>query len=85
MKTFTFKVTDPQGLHARPAGVLVKATAEFESKITIVKNGREADAKRLLNLMSLGIKSGEEITVNVEGADEENAATSLQDFFQKNL
>ena len=85
MKTFNFKVTDPQGLHARPAGVLVKAAAAYESSITIEKGEKKADAKRLLNLMGLGIKCGEEITVTIEGNDEEVAAQGLETFFRENL
>ncbi|MCI5727064.1 MAG: HPr family phosphocarrier protein [Clostridium sp.] len=85
MKSFKFTVKDPQGLHARPAGVLVKAAKEFNSKITVVKDEKEADAKRVLNLMALGIKCGTEITVNVEGEDEEKAAETLEKFFNENL
>lgn len=85
MKTFTYTITDPQGIHARPAGVLVKKAAGYGSQIIIDKDGKTADAKRMLNLMGLGIKSGETITVSIEGDDEVTAATELETFFKENL
>lgn len=85
MKSFNYTITDPVGIHARPAGVLVKAASTFESKVTITKDGKSADAKRLLNLMGLGVKCQDEVTVTVEGADEEEAAASLEAFFKENL
>ena len=85
MKSFVFTVTDPEGLHARPAGMLVKKAKEFSDSITIESNGKKADARKMFGLMGLGIKGGSSITVNVEGADEETAAASLETFFKENL
>ena len=62
MKEFKYTITDPQGIHARPAGLFVKAAAAFPCKVTISKDGKEADAKRILGVMSLGVKQGMEIT-----------------------
>ena len=73
MKEFKYVVTDPEGLHARPAGILVKKAAEFQSKIMIDKAGKAADAKRILGVMGLGVKKGEEVTITAEGEDEETA------------
>ena len=56
MKEFKYVVTDPEGLHARPAGILVKKAAEFQSKIMIDKAGKAADAKRILGVMGLGVE-----------------------------
>ena len=58
---------------------------KFNSKITVVKDEKEEKKKRVLNLMALGIKCGTEITVNVEGEDEEKAAETLEKFFNENL
>lgn len=66
MKEFKYVVTDPEGLHARPAGILVKKAAEFQSKIMIDKAGKAADAKRILGVMGLGVKKGEEVTITAE-------------------
>lgn len=85
MKEFQYVIQDPVGLHARPAGLLVKQAAGFQSKITIESGGKSADARKLIMLMSLGIKQGMEVTCKIEGDDEEAAAEALQKFFQENL
>lgn len=85
MKSFNYIIKDAQGIHARPAGVLVKEAGRFKSDITIEKDGKKADAKRIFAVMGLGVKSGETITVNIEGEDEDKAASSLQGFLQNNL
>ena len=85
MKTFHHTVTDSVGLHARPAGMLVKEVKKYESNVTIVKDGKTCDASKLMMLMSLGVKCGDEITVEVTGADEETASAELEAFFQANL
>ena len=85
MKEFKYVVTDPEGLHARPAGILVKKAVEFQSKIMIDKAGKAEDAKRILGVMGLGVKKGEEVTITAEGEDEETAIVALEAFFKENL
>ncbi len=85
MKEFQYVIQDPVGLHARPAGLLVKQAAGFQSKVTIESGGKSADARKLIMLMSLGIKQGMEVTCKVEGEDEDAAVEALQKFFQENL
>ena len=85
MKTFTYAITDAAGIHARPAGLLVKEAKKFESKITVAKGARKADLKKLFAVMGLGVKQGETITVDVEGADEEACALALEKSFKENL
>ncbi|MDD3219806.1 MAG: HPr family phosphocarrier protein [Lachnospiraceae bacterium] len=85
MKEFNYKITDELGVHARPAGLFAKEAAAFPCKITIVKDGKEADAKRIFGIMSLGIKAGQEITLRVEGEKEEEAIAQLSRFLQENL
>lgn len=85
MTTFTYTITDPIGLHARPTGMLVKEVKRCQSKITIEKEGKTCDAGKLMMLMGLGVKNGDTITVSVEGEDEEVAAKELERFFQANL
>ncbi len=85
MKSFQYTVTDPVGIHARPAGDLVKAVSQFASTVTIDKEGKTADAKRLMAVMALGVKQGMTITVTVEGDDEDAAASSIEQFFKDNL
>ena len=85
MKEFKYIITDPLGMHARPAGMLVKAAAPYACKVTVTAPTGTADAKRLMALMRLAVKQGMELTVTIEGADEEQAATQLQAFFRANL
>ena len=85
MKEFKYIITDPLGMHARPAGMLVKAAAPYASKVTVTAPTGTADAKRLMALMRLAVKQGMELTVTIEGTDEEQAATQLQAFFRANL
>jgi len=85
MKEFKHVIGDPLGMHARPAGMLVKAAAGYSSRIMVAAPTGSADAKRLLALMRLAAKQGAELTVTVEGADEEKAARELQAFLAENL
>lgn len=85
MKTFNYVIKDEIGIHARPAGLLAKEVKAFESKVTISKNGKSAEAKKLMMLMGLGVKCGDEVTVTVEGADEEAAFEAVKKFFETNL
>ena len=85
MKEFTHVIADPLGLHARPAGMLVKACAGYASAVTITAPTGKADAKRLMALMRLAAKQGMELTVSVDGADEEKAAAELKAFLEANL
>ena len=85
MKEFKHVIADPLGMHARPAGMLVKAVAPYASKITITAPTGTADARRLMGIMRLAAKQGMELTVTVDGADEETAAAELQAFLVANL
>ena len=85
MKQFTYTITDPVGIHARPAGLLVKAAKGFQSTITVEKGGKTAAATKLMALMGMGIKQGDAVTVTVEGDDEDAAAAAMEKFFQENL
>lgn len=85
MKTFNYIITDEVGIHARPAGMLVKEAKKYASTVSIVKGEKKADAKKLMVLMGLDVKCGEEVTVEVDGADEEEAAAALETFFKENL
>ena len=78
MKEIKYVITDPLGMHARPAGMLVKAVAPYSSKITVIAPTGTADARRLVALMRLAAKQGMELTVTIEGDDEEKAAVELQ-------
>lgn len=86
MKSFEFVVNDPVGIHARPAGQLVKEVKNLiGSKVTITKGEKSADALRLMAVMQLGVKKGDTVTVSVEGGNEEAAAAALEQFFKDNF
>lgn len=85
MKTFTYTIKDDLGIHARPAGLLVKTAKNFNSEITIAKDGTSVNAVKLMALMGLGVKCGDTITVTVSGVDEESAASAMEEFFKSNL
>ena len=86
MKSFEYVITDPVGIHARPAGILVKEIKKFAgSTVTIAKGEKSVNALKLMALMGMGIKQGDTVTVSVEGGDEEAVAAAIQDFFKNNL
>ena len=85
MLNFEYVITDEVGLHARPAGMLVKEVAKYQSGAKIILGEKEADASKLFALMQLGIKHGDEVEVLVSGADEVNAVEALKQFFAENL
>ncbi len=85
MQQFTYTVTDPIGLHARPAGMLVKAAGELDSEITLHLGEKSASARKLLALMMLGVRQGDTITVVIQGGDEAAGRMAMERFFQENL
>lgn len=85
MKVFKCVIKDKLGIHARPAGMLVKEACEFKSTIKIKKGEKEVDAKRLFGVMSLGVKCGEEIEILADGVDETEAIEKLENFLKQNL
>lgn len=85
MKEFNYTIKDEQGIHARPAGLLVKEAAAFPCSVTIIKDGKEVDAKRIFGIMGLGVKCGQEITLKTDGEKEEEAIDSLSKFLRENL
>ena len=85
MKVFKYIIKDEIGIHARPAGLLVKEAKKYNSKISIIKDGRSAEATKLMALMGLGVKCGQTVRVEISGDDEENACEAMKYFFENNL
>lgn len=85
MKSFNYTITDPVGIHARPAGLLVKEAKKYNSKIVVNIDGKSAEATKLMAIMSLGVKHGQTVEVTVEGDDEETAYEDIKTFFEQNL
>ena len=85
MKSFECIITDQAGIHARPAGALVNEAKQYKSTIKVQLNGKDAEATKLVALMSLGVKQGDRICVTADGDDEENAIEAMKKFFAKNF
>ncbi len=85
MKEFKYVITDPEGIHARPAGELVKAAKAFTCSIKLAKDGKEGDCKKIFGIMGLGVKQGNEVVLTFEGDDEDAACEAVSKFMQENL
>ena len=85
MKEIKYVITDPLGMHARPAGMLNKEARKYKSAITIHAGAKNANVLRLMAVMQLGVKCGDTIKVTIEGEDEETVAPIVEEFFKANL
>lgn len=85
MRSFTYVIQDKEGIHARPAGLVVAEAKKYASTVTIENKGKTADLKRIIGVMALCVKHGEEVLVKVDGADEEAAAAAIEKVFKDNL
>lgn len=85
MKEIKYVITDKEGIHARPAGMLVKEASLYSSAITIKSGEKAGDLKRIFAVMSLGVKKGDEVVITIEGNDETEAATAIENFLKNNL
>ena len=85
MQQFDYTISDPMGLHARPAGQLVRQAAAFKSRATIRRGDREADCTRLLRVMALCAAAGETVTFTVDGEDEQAACEAMRAFCAESL
>jgi len=81
MRQFEVTVNDPVGIHARPAGLLVKEAAKYESSITIEHNNKTADCKKIFAVMGLCAKHKDKLIIRISGIDEEKAEENLKNFF----
>lgn len=85
MTRFTVEITVSGGLHARPASVLVHLLNQHQSFVKMIYNGKEANGKSILSVMALGVKSGDEITFEVNGEDEQEVATGIQQLIERDF
>ena len=85
MKSIKYTIKDELGIHARPAGLLVKEAKRFQSRIVLEGNGKSAEATKLMAITSMGIKKGHEITVTAEGPDEDAAIGAVEEFLKNHL
>lgn len=85
MKETNFTIINSLGIHARPAAEIAKLASQFESSITLFGNGKKANAKSLLMIMSLGIQNGQELKVSTDGSDEDQAMEALSELISNNF
>ena len=85
MKQFQYCLTDPAGMHVRPAGELVKTAKQFESMIQLKYGEKISDCRKIFSLMGMGLKQGQQVTVTAEGADEDEAIAAVKRFMEQNL
>lgn len=82
MKTVSYVIQDTLGLHARPAGQLAKESGRYKSKVTLQARGESVSCNRLIALMGLQIKQGDQIQLVIEGEDENQASQELLKFLE---
>ena len=85
MNSFEYTVRDENGLHARPAGLLVKQAQTLSSEMTIECRGKRASLKKLLAVMGLGVKCGDVVKVSAEGTNAEVDLLKIKNFLEQNF
>jgi phosphocarrier protein HPr len=83
MLTQTYTVLNPSGFHARPTKAFVQAASTFPCKINVMKGGKKVNGKSSLSMLTLGIQQNEEVTLEVDGEQEEQALKALGDLLSK--
>ena len=78
-------ITNPSGLHARPAAQFVKLANTFQAAIQVVARGKSVNAKSMLEMMSAGAARGDRILIKAEGPDETQAVQALTDLLAHGL
>ncbi|MDR2662973.1 MAG: HPr family phosphocarrier protein [Treponema sp.] len=85
MITFSYVITDELGIHARPAGILIREAQKYRSAVTFSHGEKKAESNKVFAIMKLGIKQGNTLGVTVEGSDEREAADAIKQVLEKNL
>ena len=85
MKSFDYVIKDSIGIHARPAGLLVKEAKRFEAVCTLAAGDKSASLKKLIAVIGLGVKHGSRITVTAQGPDEDAAIQALEALMKEYL
>lgn len=85
MTSFEYTITDPQGIHARPAGQLVAEVKKFACNISIEKDGKANSCKKLLAIMSMAIKAGDTVKMTFDGENEAEACAAIKKFMEETL
>lgn len=78
-------VESEDGIHARPAGLIVKEASKFKSVIIFVKDAKEYNAKSIISVMTMAAEKGAEILIRTNGTDEEDALTAMVNLIREGL
>jgi phosphocarrier protein len=85
MVTFEYAINDDLGIHARPAGIIVRQAKNSKSQILLSKGDKQVNASNILGIMGLGVKKGDTVRISAEGPDENEAAQNMLKLFKENL
>ena len=83
--SFVYTIKDPVGLHARPAGALVKLVKKYKSTVTVSADGKSVSAGNIMSVMSLGVVKGTQVKIEASGEDSDEALVALREFFRAEL
>ncbi|MBP2655510.1 MAG: hypothetical protein H6Q73_3079 [Firmicutes bacterium] len=75
-------IKNPTGLHARPAALLVQKASSFRCNVSLVKQGKKANAKSIMNVMALGVGQNDEVLVVTEGEQEAEALQAIVELLE---
>jgi phosphotransferase system HPr (HPr) family protein len=78
-------ITNPQGLHARPAEMIARTANNFESKVELLCNGLTVDAKSILHILTMAAVQGTDLTISAQGSDAEAAVKALGDLVDRDF
>jgi phosphotransferase system HPr (HPr) family protein len=85
MRESSYTITDPDGIHARPAGLFAREMREYQSSITLIRDDQSADGKKLFSIMKLRVKHGETVVLRAEGTDEDQTVEAAIAWLTRNL
>ena len=74
----------PSGLEARPVALLVQVASRYESAIYVDTGDKKVNAKSIMGMMSMGLQSGDEVTITANGEDEEVAMENIEKYLTGN-
>lgn len=85
MKSFEYTIQNPAGIHARPAGTLVRTAERFNSDITAEKDNKKVSLKKLIELMRMSAAQNDTLRIFIDGEDEIEAFEAMKAVFEENL
>lgn len=85
MREASYTITDPDGIHSRPAGLFALKMREYQSSVTLFRSDQRADGKQLFSIMRLRVRHGETVVLRAEGADEDLAMEAALAWLARNL